>query len=487
MHEKDKWEAVIGLEIHVQLNTQSKLFSTAPNRFGDEPNVNISEICTGMPGSLPLLNRGAVKKAILFGLAIGAEISRFTLFDRKSYFYPDSPRNYQITQFHHPIIRNGSITVDVDGEEKEFFISHAHLEDDAGMLKHFNSFAGIDYNRAGVPLIEIVSTPCLKTPKEASLYAKTVKAIFQYLDASDCNMEEGSLRIDANISVRPKGSKELRNKIEIKNINSFSYMEMALEAEKKRQIDLYMEHKRKDPKDIISPGTYRWDPETKTTVLMRSKERAEDYRYFPEPDLPPVILTDEYIASIRKQLPELPHERYERYIESLQLTPYNALLLVQDKKLSDYFEKALQFTKHAKQLCNWITVEFTGRLKESGETLQSIGMPPKSIATLVNLIEEGTITGKIAKSLADDMIVDPKKDPQELIKENPDYVPMSDISTIEPLVDQVLEQFPDSIKDYKKGKTKAFAFLVGQVMRLTKGKASPDIVNHLLQKKIQEK
>lgn len=284
-----KWEAVIGLEIHVQLNTKSKLFSPAPNHFGDEPNVNITEICTGQPGSLPVLNEEAVRKAVQFGLAVGATITNFSTFDRKSYFYPDSPRNFQITQFEHPIIKGGSITAEVEGKTMTFEISHAHLEDDAGMLKHFSQFAGVDYNRAGVPLIEIVSQPCMHSAKEASSYAKAIKAIFQYLDASDCNMEEGSLRFDANVSVRHQGEKKLRDKVEIKNMNSFAFLELAIDSEIKRQIDLYTQNK------DIEPGTYRWDQERKKTILMRKKEMAADYRYFPEPDLVPIVLTDETI------------------------------------------------------------------------------------------------------------------------------------------------------------------------------------------------
>ncbi len=276
----DMWEPVIGLEMHVQLNTKTKIFSSAPNHFGDEPNVNISVVCTGQPGALPVLNKEVVKKAVQFGLAIGADITKISTFDRKSYFYPDSPRNFQITQFENPLVRGGQVIAD----GKIFKINRAHIEDDAGMLKHFSTFAGVDYNRAGAPLIEIVSEPCIHTAKEAVSYAMAIRAIMLYLDASDGNMEEGSLRIDANISVRPKGEKGLRPRIEIKNMNSFSFMEMAIDAEIARQISLYLNNPHRDPLDLIPPGTYRWDPELKQTVLMRKKESADDYRYFPEPD-----------------------------------------------------------------------------------------------------------------------------------------------------------------------------------------------------------
>lgn len=283
------WETIIGLEIHAELNTRSKLFSVAPNRFGDEPNCNITEVCTGQPGALPVLNKEAVKKAVQFGCAIQATIAKFSKFDRKSYFYPDSPRNFQITQYEQPIVIGGTVIAEVGGKEMQFAINRVHLEDDAGMLKHFPSFAAVDYNRAGVPLIEIVSEPCMHHPREAVAYAMAVKAILEYIDASDCNMEEGSLRIDANISVRPKGEQGLRNKIEIKNMNSFSNMEMALEAEIKRQIKEYTQNPNIPHQQVIKQSTYRWDPEKKEPVLMRRKEDADDYRYFPEPDLVPII------------------------------------------------------------------------------------------------------------------------------------------------------------------------------------------------------
>lgn len=302
----DNWETVIGLEIHAELNTKSKMFSSAPNRFGDEPNTNISEVCTGQPGSLPVINKEAIKKAVQFGCAIEANVAKFSKFDRKSYFYPDSPRNFQITQFDQPIVLGGKVVAEVNGVEKEFAVNRAHLEDDAECLSISRTFAGVDYNRAGVPLIEIVSEPCIHTPEEAVAYASAVKAILQYIDASDCNMEEGSLRVDANISVRLKGEKGLRTKIEIKNMNSFSNMEIALRAESKRQIHEYVNHPNRPINEVITQATYRFDPEKQEIVLMRKKESADDYRYFPEPDLVPIVLTDAYIEDIRKTLPELP-------------------------------------------------------------------------------------------------------------------------------------------------------------------------------------
>ncbi len=481
----EAWEPIIGLEIHVQLNTRSKLFSPAPNRFGDEPNTNITEICTGLPGTLPVLNKEAVQKAIRFGCAINAEVQHFSTFDRKSYFYPDSPRNYQITQYEQPIILGGSITCDVQGKTKHFLIERAHLEDDAGMLKHFSTFAGVDYNRAGVPLLEIVSKPCMHAPKDASAYATAIRAIMLYLDVSDCNMEEGSIRFDVNVSVRPKGEKNLRTKVEIKNMNSFAYMEMAIESEIRRQILAYTSRPHEDPAHIITRGTYRFDLEKKETVLMRQKEEAQDYRYFPEPDLVPLVLTQAEIDRIRRELPELPHQKFMRYTTELNLPASTASVLINDKPLCDYFEDALKYTPHAKALSNWLAVEFTGRLKESGKTIQESGIHSAHIAKLVNLIDQGTITGKIAKMVADEMVLHPGKDTEQIVKENPDFQPLQDTSSIEPIVDQVLAQNTQSIADYKAGKGRAFDFLVGQVMKATKGKASPAIVGKLLTEKLK--
>lgn len=480
----DHWEPVIGLEIHAELNTKSKLFSAAPNRFGDEPNTNITEVCTGQPGALPVLNKEAVRKAVQFGCAIKAQVAKFSKFDRKSYFYPDSPRNFQITQYDQPIVIGGTVIAEVGEQEKTFAVNRVHLEDDAGMLKHFSAFAGVDYNRAGVPLIEIVSEPCIHSPKEAVAYAMAVKAILEYIDASDCNMEEGSLRIDANISVRKKGETFLRNKIEIKNMNSFSNMEMALEAEIRRQIGEYLHHPDVPYKKVIQQATFRWDPDRKETVLMRRKEQAEDYRYFPEPDLVPIILTDAYIDEIKRSLPELPLQRERRYVQELELSPHSAFVLTYDKPVADYFEVALSTCKNARSLCNWLIVEFAGRYKDSGKNLVTSGIPAAHVADLVNMIDEGKITGRIAKSVADEMVEHPEKSPRKIVEENPDYQPVHDTAEIEKLVDQVISQNQQSVLDFKSGRDKAFAFLVGQVMKLSKGKASPQIVNDLLKVKI---
>jgi aspartyl-tRNA(Asn)/glutamyl-tRNA(Gln) amidotransferase subunit B len=353
------------------------------------------------------------------------------------------------------------------------------------MLKHFSSFAGVDYNRAGAPLIEIVSAPCMHSAKEASAYAQTIRSILLYLGASNANMDEGELRIDVNISVRPKGSKELRPRVEIKNMNSFAFLEMAIEFETHRQIGLYTMQPHVPHLELIPPGTYRWDGETKSVILMRKKESADDYRYFPEPDLSPIRLTQEYIDQIAATLPELPQDRFRRYTADLGLTPYAAGVLIQQKELSDYFEEALKLCLSPRSLCNWITIEFAGRLKDTGKTLVSSGIVPSHIAKLVELIEKRTITGPIAKAVADEMALHPGEDPESIIAKNPDFLPVGNIDEIEPLVDQILAANPQSILDFKAGKEKAFAFLVGQVMKLSRGKASPQIVNDLLRKKLQ--
>jgi aspartyl-tRNA(Asn)/glutamyl-tRNA(Gln) amidotransferase subunit B len=481
-----EWEAVIGLEVHVELNTKAKLFSPAANHFGDEPNTNITDVCTGQPGTLPVLNKEAVSKAVLLGCALNAHIAKYSRFDRKSYFYPDSPRNFQITQFEMPIIVGGAVTADVEGSPKTFGIHRAHLEDDAGMLKHFQKFAGVDYNRAGVPLIEIVSQPCMFSSKEAIAYAMALKAILQYLDVSDCNMEEGSLRMDANVSVRPKGSKELRNKIEIKNLNSFAFMGMAIDSEFKKQVREYVMKRDIDPRLVITQATYRWDVDKKETVLMRLKETADDYRYFIEPDLPPLVLEEEYIDSIRKKLPELPYEREKRYISTYGLPPDSAVMLVNEKALANYFEEGLKTCTNAKNLSNWILVEFAGRYKERGKVVWQSGIPATHIGKLVTLIDNGVITGKLAKKVADLMIDNPGKDPEIIVQENPDLRPMVDVKELEEIVDQVLKENPQSVQDFLSGKERAFAFLVGQVMKVTQGKASPPLINKMLKEKIEK-
>lgn len=478
----ERYEITIGLEIHARLSTKTKMFGPEKNHFGEEPNHNIGLVDTGQPGALPVINLEAVRKAVTFGLAVGAKVNLNSSFDRKSYFYPDCPLNFQITQFYHPIVTGGTIETVVNDKPITFSIEHAHLENDAGTLKHFEAFAGVDYNRSGAPLIEIVSDPCMHSPSEAVAYAKAVKAILEYVDASDCNMQMGSMRMDVNCSVRLKGEKELRQKTEIKNMNSFYNMKLAIEAEVLRQIQFYEEN----PTKSMESGTYRFDLANKKTILMRKKESADDYRYFPEPDLPTMVLSQEFVDTIEKNLPELPAARLHRYIHEHKLSAYSANILVEEKALSDAFESALRHTKNPTALCNWMTVEFVGRLKEKEQTLTESGLKVEYIAELVNMIDERKITGKIAKLVADDMLASVGTSPKEIVNNNPDYQPLQDTKFIEALVDQALEANPQSITDFKAGKDRAFQFLVGQIMKLSRGKAPPDLVKEMLLNKINK-
>lgn len=485
MHDpKSNWEAVIGLEIHVELNTQSKLFSTAHNRFACPPNTNITEVCTGQPGALPVLNKEAVKKAIQIGLALNSEINLCSKFDRKSYFYPDSPRNFQITQYDEPILIGGFVQCEVEDKEMIFQIARAHLEDDAGMLKHFPNHTLVDYNRAGVPLLEIVSEPCLHTPYQASCYARTIRSIIQYVGASDCNMQEGSLRFDANVSVRKKGEEGFRNKTEIKNMNSFRNMEQALTKEIERQVGIYLEHPEKASETLIQQATFRWDADRQQAILMRKKEYDQDYRYFPEPDLPPLVLTKQTIESLRLSLPELPLQRKRRYMQDYQLKKESADLLTQEKRLSDYFEEGLQYTSQAKSLCNWILVEFGGKLDKQ-KHLEDVGICAKDVAQLVNMIHKGKINGKIAKKVAEDMLKNPHQSPEKIVEANPNYQPLNQRKDIEEFVDLAIKENEKSVCDYKAGKEKALSHLMGKVMQKSKGKASPAIVEALLKEKLK--
>lgn len=479
-HDYGEFEAIIGLEIHCQLNTKTKLFGREPNHFGSEPNSNIGFVDTGQPGALPVINKEAVKKAISFGLAVGADINKESYFDRKSYFYPDCPFNYQITQFYKPLIMGGSITCMVEGKEMTFSIEHTHMENDAGKLIHFPDFTGVDYNRSGAPLIEIVSDPCMRGPKEASAYAQAIKSILEYGGCSDCNMQEGHLRMDANISVRLKGETQLRPKAEIKNMNSFHNMELAIESEIHRQIEFY----RANPDKRIKTGTYRFDLERQKTVLMRAKETADDYRYFPEPDLPPLVVSQSLIDELKANLPEQPKAKKERFVSKLGLSEYFADLLLADRPLCLFFEEGLKSSKNAKSLCNWVVVEFAARANEMNKHLKDLGVSASNIAKLVSMIDEGRITGKMAKEIADLMCRDTSKDPKEIADSDDRFKPMGDTDALDKIVSEVIESNPDAIADYKNGKEKAFASLVGQVMKKTRGTAPPPVVKEMILKKI---
>jgi aspartyl-tRNA(Asn)/glutamyl-tRNA(Gln) amidotransferase subunit B len=368
----------------------------------------------------------------------------------------------------------------VNGEEKQFEITKVQLEDDAGMLKHFSTFAGVDFNRAGVPLIEIVSEPCMRSAKEAGAYAMAIRAILDYLDVSDCNMEEGSLRFDVNVSVRKVGELGLRNRIEIKNMNSFSNLELAIEHEIDRQIALYEASPDKDPGAVIEQCTYRWDPDLGATVLMRTKEDAEDYRYFPEPDLLPLVLSKEEIEEERGRLPELPLEKERRFAREFELSAQQSYFLTSDKKIANFFEEALQTCRQPKMIANWIAVEFTGRLKEQGKTIWESGLRAVDVGELVQMIQDGAITGKTAKSVADEMVSMPGVSPKSIVEKNPAYRPFGDIQRLQEIVTEVVEANPQSVQDFLAGRDRAFAFLVGQVMKKTQGSAHPEQVNSLL-------
>lgn len=480
MNDYGEFEVVIGLEIHCQLNTKTKLFGREKNNSLCEPNSNIGFVDTGQPGALPVLNKEAVKKAVLFGLAVDSTINETSYFDRKSYFYPDCPFNYQITQFYKPIITGGKVSCMVDGEEKIFTIEHTHLENDAGKLVHFPEYTGVDFNRSGAPLIEIVSDPCMHTPQEAAAYAREIHSILKYIRASDCNMQEGHMRMDANISVRLKGEKELRPKAEIKNMNSFTNMELAIESEIHSQIDFY----RKNPDKRIKTGTYRFDLEKQKTILMRAKESADDYRYFPEPDLPPLVLDKAFIKEIKETLPELPKAKKERFIKKVGLSKYFADLLLDDIALCDFFEEGIKKCKNPKAFCNWVAIEFTARANEKNLHVRDLGIPPSNIADLVEMIDSNQITGKMAKEIADIMCKDPSKTPKNIAQSDDKFKPMDNTKALEEIIDAIVKANPESIQDYKNGKDKAFQFLVGQVMKQTKGTAPPPLVKEMIIKKI---
>jgi aspartyl-tRNA(Asn)/glutamyl-tRNA(Gln) amidotransferase subunit B len=483
------WEAVIGLEIHAQLNTTTKLFTRARNQFGGEPNTHLSHPCTAQPGSLPILNRTAVTKAIRFGLAIHADVASMSLFDRKSYFYPDTPRNYQITQYYAPLLRGGHIEVILQDQTcHHCAIDRAHLEDDTGMLKHFPRFTGIDFNRAGAPLLEIVSKPCLHSPMMARSYAQEIRNLLICVDASDGNMEEGGFRMDANISVRPLGETALRPRVEIKNLNSFTFMEKALQHEIQRQITLYETYPNTPFLTLIPPGTYRWDQINKMTVLMRKKESADDYRYFPEPDLPPLIVSDTLIQSLKHHMPELPQARYLRYITKLQLSTEAASLLKQDYQLANYFDQAQALIPEipAQLLANWILVEFRGRLTTNPpRSLTSANIHPKEVATLVASLYHKELTSAQAKECADEMVKHPNFTLQEILQHHPEWQGKIEDRDIDLWIEEVLQAHPNEVQQILNGRDRVFGFLVGEVMSKSKKKASPQVVTAKLQQRLR--
>jgi len=474
-----KYEAVIGLEVHVQLNTESKIFCGCSTRFGSDANTNICPVCLGLPGVLPVLNREVLRKAILAGLALNCNISEYSKFDRKNYFYPDLPKAYQISQYDKPVCYDGFIDVSTEKGPSRIGITRLHLEEDAGKNIHSEDpnkkVSYVDFNRTGVPLIEIVSEPDITTSEEAYQYLMNMKAILKYLQVSDCNMEEGSLRCDVNISLREKGVKKFGEKVEIKNLNSFRAVKLSIDYEIKRQAAMLDEGER------IVQETRLWDANTNLTYSMRSKEEAHDYRYFPEPDLPPMEINHEMIQEMKDQMPELPFEKRNRFIQQYEIPEYDAEVLTSTFQLANYYESVISKNVNPKKASNWIMSELMGKISDS-EKIDEFPVTPEKLATLLKLIENNTISGKIAKTVFEDMI-STGKDPESLIKEK-GLEQVTDISAIEGLVDNAINNNPQSVEDYRNGKEKALKFLVGQVMKESRGKANPQMVNEILIKKL---
>lgn len=478
-----KYEAVIGLEVHTELQTKTKIFCSCRTSFGADPNTNVCPVCLGLPGVLPVLNKKVLEYAVRAGLALNCEISRFSKFDRKNYYYPDLPKNFQTSQFDLPICEHGYLDVEVEGEKRRIRITRAHMEEDAGKLVHHGTsitdsdYSLVDYNRTGTPLLEIVSEPDMRSAKEAVAYMEKMRAILQYVGISDCRMEEGSLRCDANVSVRPVGQKELGTKTEIKNINSFKGVERAIEYEAMRQAELL-----EDGGKVVQE-TRTWDEKEGVTKSMRTKEEANDYRYFPEPDLVPFTVSDEYIENIRKSLPELPDARKERYMKEFGLSSEDAVFMTNDKATADYFEAAVDAGADPKACVNWLMGEFANQLSTDGIEIAKAPVSAENLAALLKLISKGTISGKIAKKVFATMWKE-GGNPEEIVKAQ-GLVQISDTAELSKLVDEVVGKNPKAVEDFKAGKKKAVGALVGQIMKATKGKANPRVINELLNKKLQ--
>ncbi|MGW8959959.1 Asp-tRNA(Asn)/Glu-tRNA(Gln) amidotransferase subunit GatB [Paenibacillus sp. NPDC055715] len=469
-----KYETVIGLEVHVELHTKSKIFCGCSTSFGAPPNSHTCPVCLGHPGVLPVLNRQAVDYAMKAAMALNCTIADVSKFDRKNYFYPDSPKAYQISQYDQPIGEHGWIDIEVNGETKRIGITRLHLEEDAGKLTHIDGgYASlVDFNRVGTPLVEIVSEPEIASPEEAKAYLEKIRAIMQYCDVSDVKMEEGSLRCDANISLRPHGQKELGTKAELKNMNSFRGVQRGLEYEQFRQEQTLEEG------GTIVQETRRWDEAQGKTLSMRGKEQAHDYRYFPDPDLVTLHIDAEWKERIRASIPELPDQRKERYTSEYGLPEYDAEVITSSKPLADLFEDSLQYTKDAKAVSNWIMGDLLGYLNSAGVELLQVKLTGRGLGEMIGLLEKGTINSKIAKTVFKEMLESDKL-PQQIVEEK-GLVQISDEGAIMTIVEQVVAANPQSVEDYKAGKQKAIGFLVGQVMKESKGKANPGLANKLL-------
>ena len=474
------WETVIGLETHVQLSTKTKLFSRASTTFGANPNTNVNLVDCGLPGVLPSINKEAFYKAIRLGMAINAQINQTSIFDRKNYFYADLPKGYQITQMDLPIVLGGSIEIFLDGATKKINITRAHLEEDAGKSIHdeYDGFSAIDLNRAGTPLLEIVSEPELSSAKEAVAYMKAMHQLVTYLDVSDGNMAQGSLRCDANVSIRKNGDKELGTRTEIKNINSFKFIEKAINFEIKRQIKVL------ESGEKVTQETRLYDSVKDETRPMRSKEFANDYRYFPEPDLLPVVISDEEIQKIKDEFPELPNEKEARYQKQFKLSAYDAQIIASSKSMADFFESAANQTQNYALLSNWLIGEVSAYLNKELIEISESKLNVDNLAMLINRIDDQTISGKIGKTIFEEMCINGTS-PDEII-ESKGLKQISDDGAIEQIIDTVIKDNSAQVKAYLEGKDKLFGFFVGQVMKLTQGKANPTSVNTILKEKLKK-
>jgi aspartyl-tRNA(Asn)/glutamyl-tRNA(Gln) amidotransferase subunit B len=477
-----EYEPVIGLEVHAQLLTKSKIFCPCSTAFGGDPNTHTCPVCTGQPGSLPVLNRKVVEYTIRAALATHCRIAPYSLFARKNYFYPDLPKGYQISQYELPLSSGGQVDIQINGAKKRIGIIRIHMEEDAGKLVHdLSSERGahsyVDFNRTGVPLIEIVSAPDMGSPEEAAAYLRKLRAVLMFLDICDGNMEEGSFRCDANISLRPKGQKTLGVKTELKNMNSFRNVQRALDYEIRRQTALL------DQGERIVQETRLWDAARGVTSSMRGKEEAHDYRYFPDPDLVPIVVDPEWVKVIQESLPELPERKKERFIREYGIPEYDAEVLTSSKSLANYYESCLQIYSKPKIVSNWIMSELLRELKRDEREIEECPVPAQNLGQMLKLIDEGLISGKIAKSVFEEMYRT-GKEAAAIVKEK-GWVQVTDSSAIEKTVEAVLAKNPKEVEEYKKGKEKVFGFFVGQVMKATQGKANPQMVNELLKKMLK--
>ena len=473
------FETVIGLEVHVELKTDSKIFSPSPAHFGAEPNTNTNVIDLGYPGVLPVVNKRAVEWGMKAAMALNMTVARESKFDRKNYFYPDNPKAYQISQFDQPIGENGWIDIEVNGETKRIGITRAHLEEDAGKLTHKNGYSLVDLNRQGTPLIEIVSEPDIRTPEEAYAYLEKLRSIIQYIEVSDVKMEEGSMRCDANISIRPYGQEKFGTKTELKNLNSFTFVRKGLEYEEKRQEQVILSGGK------IEQETRRFDETTGTTKLMRVKEGSDDYRYFPEPDIVPMIISDEWMEEVRKTIPELPDARQKRYQEELGLPAYDAHVLTLTKEMSDMFEKTVSLGADAKLASNYLMVDVNAYLNKVQKELSETALTAEGLAGMIKLITDGTISSKIAKKVFAELI-EHGGDAGKIVKEK-GLVQVSDSGQLLAWVNEALDNNPKSIEDYKNGRDRAIGFLVGQIMKASKGQANPQMINKMLLEEIAKR